>query len=110
MVPLVTRETLFGKHVSKLVFGVNIVDLDLRFQVNSVEQPVKRKSVGSGYMSLCWTSAFDNHLEDSLVVLKDVQHRTKSRKLRVRQHTVNIVQIKIVVLGWNLGFVLSVLV
>ena len=41
---------------------------------------------------------------------KDVQHRTKSRTLRVRWHTVNIVQIKIVVLGWNLGLVLGVLV
>ena len=32
------------------------------------------------------------------------------RKLRVRGHTVNIVQIKIVVLGWDLGFVVGVLV
>ena len=40
MIPLVAQ------HVSKLVFGVNIFDFDLRFQVNSVEQPVKGNSVG----------------------------------------------------------------
>ena len=28
MVPLTTRETLFGQHVSELVFGVNTFDLD----------------------------------------------------------------------------------
>ena len=28
-IPLITRETRFGKHISELVFGVNIFDLDL---------------------------------------------------------------------------------
>ena len=28
-VPLITCETVFGQHVSKLVLGVNIFDLDL---------------------------------------------------------------------------------
>ena len=32
------------------------------------------------------------------------------KKLRVRRHTINFVQIKLVVLGGNLGFVLGVLV
>ena len=42
---------------------------------------------------------------------KDEQHRTKARKLRVRRNTVNMVQIKITVLGWKyLGFVSGVLV
>ena len=67
--------------------------------------------MGSGYMShSCWTSAFDDHFNHGFVILKDVQHRTKSRKLRVRWHRVNIVQIKIVVLCWNLLFVVGVLV
>ena len=51
MVPLVTRETLFGQHVIKLILGVHIFDVDLRFQVDSVEQPIKRNSVGSGHVS-----------------------------------------------------------
>ena len=59
-------------------------------------------------MSHCGTSALDDHFNHGFVILEDVQHRTKSRKLRVRRHTVNIVQIKIVALGWNLGFVLGV--
>ena len=71
---------------------------------------MKSNSVGSGYMSHFWTSAFDEHFSHGFVILKDVQHRTKSRKLSVRRDAVNIVQIKIVVPGWNLGVVLSVLV
>ena len=31
MVPLITCETTFGQHVSKLVLGVNIFDLDFGF-------------------------------------------------------------------------------
>ena len=61
-------------------------------------------------MSHCWTSAFDYHLNHGFSVLKDVQHGTKSRKLRIRRDVVNIAQIKIVLLGWNLGLVLGVLV
>ena len=51
-------------------FGVNIFDSDLLFQVNSVEQPIKRNSVGCGHMSHCWTSSFDDHLDESFVVFK----------------------------------------
>ena len=57
-------------------------------------------------MSHCWTPAFDYHLNHGFIVVKDIEHRTKS-KLSVRSHTVNIIQIKIVVLGWNLGMVLG---
>ena len=100
----------FCQYVCKLVFGVDILDLNFGVQTNSVKQPIKSNSVGSGYMSHCWTSAFDDHFNNGCDILKDVQHRTKSRKLRVRRDTVNIVQIKVVVLGWNLGFVLGLLV
>ena len=106
-VPLITCEVSFCQHVCKLFFGVDILDLDFGVQINSIELPIKSNSVGSGYVSHCWTSAFDDHWNHGFVILKDVQHRTKSRKLRVRWDTINIVQIKIVVLGWNLGFVLG---
>ena len=47
----------------------------------------------------------------AFVILKDVQHRTKSKKnFAFERHTVNIVQIKIVVMNWYLGLVLGVLV
>ena len=70
MVALATRETLFGWHVSKWIFGVHISDVDFWFQVDSAEQPIKRSSVGSGHVSQCWTSPFHNHLDDSHVVFK----------------------------------------
>ena len=39
------------------VFGVNIFHLDFGFQIDSVEQPVKSNSVGSGNMSHCRASS-----------------------------------------------------
>ena len=92
------------------MFGVDIFDLNLQIQIDSVKQPVKSNSVGSRYVSYCWTSAFGDHFNHCFVVLKNVEHSTEKRRLRVRRHTVNIAQIKIVMLGWNLGFVLGVLV
>ena len=41
-------------------FGVDIFDLNLRIQIDSVKQPVKSNSVGSGYESHCWTSQLNN--------------------------------------------------
>ena len=40
MVPLLTREITIGQHVSELVLGVNIFDLDFWVRVDSVKQPV----------------------------------------------------------------------
>ena len=34
MIPLITRETSFGRNVSKLVLGVDVFDLDLGIQIN----------------------------------------------------------------------------
>ena len=47
MVPLVERETAFRQKVSESGFWINIFVLDLWVQVDSVEQPMKRNSVGS---------------------------------------------------------------
>ena len=43
----------FGQNVSKLVFGVDVFDLDFRIQISSIEQPIKNNSVGSGNVSQC---------------------------------------------------------
>ena len=40
MIPFITRETTFGQDVSKLVFGVDVFDLDLGIQINSIKQPI----------------------------------------------------------------------
>ena len=75
MAPLVTRRILFGWYVGKLVFGGNIFDLDLWFHFDSVEQPVKRNSVGSGHVSHLWTSSFNDHLDHSLITFEDAHLR-----------------------------------
>ena len=45
------EKTPFGQNFSALVFDVDIFDLNLWFQVDAVEQPIKRNSVGSGHVS-----------------------------------------------------------
>ena len=73
MIPFVTRKTAIGQNVGELVFGVNKFNLDLGFQVDPVEQPIKSNSVGSRHLSHRWTSLFDYHFDDSFFVFKTVQ-------------------------------------
>ena len=61
----------------------NTSDLDFWVQVDAVKQPIKRNSVGSGNVSHCWTSSFDNHLDHYFIIFKKVEHRTKLRRLHV---------------------------
>ena len=69
------KRRLFHSHAMKFpfvnmyaswVFGVDILDLTYGMQ-----------------MSRCWTSAFDDHFDHCFAVLKDVEHRNESRRLRV---------------------------
>ena len=62
VIPLTSRETSFGQNVCELVFGVNIFDLDLGFQIDSL-------------------TAFDDHLGHSLVDCKHVQLRLTLRRM-----------------------------
>ena len=73
MIPLITCEIPFGQDVCVLVFGVDVFDLDFEVQIISMEQLIKSNSVGSGNVSHCRTSAFHNHLDHSLIVLKHIQ-------------------------------------
>ena len=58
MIPFVMCEISFYQHVCELVFGVNVLDLDFWVQVDSIKQPIKSNSVGSGNMSHCGTPSF----------------------------------------------------
>ena len=89
IVPFVTCEISFCQCVSNLVFGVNVSHLNLRVRVDSVKQPIKRKSVGSLHMSHCWTPAFDYHLNHGFIVLKHVQQSIGLRKSHIQRHIVN---------------------
>ena len=73
MISLITCEISFGQNFSKLVFGVDVFDLDLGIQINSIKQPIKCNSVSPGHVSHCWTSAFDDHLDHCFIVLKHIQ-------------------------------------
>ena len=56
MIPFITCEISLCQHVCELVLGVNVFDLDLGVQIDSMKQPIKGNSVGSGNMSHCWAS------------------------------------------------------
>ena len=90
IVPLITCDIPFCQYVCELVFGVDVLDLNLRIQINSVKLPVKSNSVGSGHVSHFWTSAFDDHFNQCFVVLKKctASHRIEktSRSTKHSQH------------------------
>ena len=47
IIPVVTCEVSFSEYLSDLVFGVNVPDLNLGIQIDSVKFPIQRNSVGS---------------------------------------------------------------
>ena len=69
--------------LSSCFFGVDVFDLNLRVQVGSVKQPIKRNSVGSGHVSHCWTSAFDDHFDHCFIIFQNVRLGAKARRFHV---------------------------
>ena len=90
MIPYITREISLCQYVCELVLGVNVFDSDLGIQINSVKQPIKCNSVGSGNMSHCRTPSLNDHLDHRFVVFKDVQRELpdeeNSRLRKQNQH------------------------
>ena len=68
-----SREISLCQYVCELVFGVNVFDLDLGIQIDTIEQPIKSNSVGSGHVSHRRASSLYDHLDHCFVVFKDVQ-------------------------------------
>ena len=108
IVPFITSEIALCQYVCELVCGVNIFDLDLGVQIHCVKKPIMRNSVSSGYVSLCWTSTLDDHLDHCFTIFKNVEHRTKLRRLHVWRSIIDVAWFKIVVLNWRLDVVLDV--
>ena len=63
MIPFITCEVSFGQYVCELVLGVNVFDLDFGVQIDSVKQPIKSNSVGSGNMSHGRSSSLHDNLD-----------------------------------------------
>ena len=81
MIPFVTCEISLCMYVCELVFGVNVFDLDLEVQFDSIKQPIKSNSVGSGNMSHCRASSLYDHLDHCFVVFKHIQQSFLLRRL-----------------------------
>ena len=71
------------QYVRELVCGVNVFDLDLGVQIDSIEQPIKSNSVGSGNMSHCRASSLYDHLDHCFVVFKDIQQSFFTTRMHV---------------------------
>ena len=83
MIPFVTCEISLCQCVCELVLGVNVFDLDLAVQIDSIKQPIKSNSVGSGNMSHCRASSLYDHVDHCFVVFKDIQQSFLTRRMRV---------------------------
>ena len=83
IVPFITCEISMCQCVCELVLGVNVFDFDLGVQIDSIKQPIKSNSVGSGNMSHCRTSSLYDHLDDNFRCLQkcatELPHEKNSR-------------------------------
>ena len=59
----IMSKTVFREHVSEVVFGIDMFDLDFGILVDSVKEQSKRDSVASGHVSHCRTSTIDDLLD-----------------------------------------------
>ena len=91
MVPLITCEISLCQSVCELVFGVNVFDLDLGVQIDSIKQKIKSNSVGSGNMSHGRTSFLYHNLDHCFVVFKHIQQSFLTRRMHVWGNKINIV-------------------
>ena len=82
-------------HVWNFTLSVclRLLDLDLGVQIDSIKQPIKSNSVGSGNMSHCRASLLYDHLDHCFVVFKDIQQSFLTRRIHVWGNKINIVWI-----------------
>ena len=83
MIPLVTRKLPLVRISANWFWVSTCLIWILGSKLIFVEQPIKRNSVGSGHVSYCWTSSFNNPLDDSFVVFKIVRLRRTLRRMRL---------------------------
>ena len=83
MIPFITCDISLRQYFCELVHGVSVFDMDLGVQIDSIKQPIKIKSVGSGNMSHCKASSLYDHLDHCFVVFKDIQQSFLTRRMHV---------------------------
>ena len=93
MIPFITCEISLCQCVCELVLGVNVIDLDLGVQIDSIKQPIKSNAVVSGNMSHCKASSLYGHLDHCFVVFKHIQQSLLTIRMHVWRKRSNIVQI-----------------
>ena len=83
MIPFITCEVSLCQYVCELAFGVNVFDLDFWVQIDSIEQPIKSNSVGSGNMSQGRAASLSSNTYNKaccnivLIINRDTRHELK---------------------------------
>ena len=77
MMTLIKCENSLGQYVCELVFGINVFDLGV--EINSIEQS-NNTSVGSGNMSHCKPSSFNDHFDHRFIAKT---HTTKLLDVKI---------------------------
>ena len=80
IVLFITCEISLGQYVSEFVFGVNIFDLDLGVQIDSVKQPIQEQLCRFLKRVSLLDSSLADHLDHSFVIFKNVQLRLTFKK------------------------------
>ena len=83
MIPFITCEIFLCQYVCDLFFDVNVIDLDLEVHIDSMKQPIKGNSVGSGNMSHGRASSLDDHLDHCFDVFKNIQQSFLTGRMHV---------------------------
>ena len=91
--------------VCELVFGVNMFDLGFGVQIDSVKQPIKRDSVGSGHVSHHRRgSAIYDRFDHSFIVFRNVKHGFEARRFCVYDDVIHIEQFNVISVAVSLRF------
>ena len=68
---------------SWFLVSMNVFNLNVGIQIDSIEQRIKRNSVGPGHVSHCGTPSFNDHVDHFFVVVKHIQQSLVMRRLDV---------------------------
>ena len=83
MIPFITCDISLCQYVCELVLVSMYLMWIFGVQIDSIKQPIKSNSVGSGNMSHCRASFLYDHFDDCFVVFKDIQQSFLTRRMDV---------------------------
>ena len=71
-------------------FGVDVFDVDLGVEINSIKQQIKSNSVSPGNMSQCGTPSFNDRFDHCFIVFEHIQWSFSTRGLDIWGNRINL--------------------